>query len=75
MLGAKQIILRQAVEQPTKRSDVTASDLLPLKAAQSVEFLVLETFEMLVMAQCNIAQHGGVEAIKVSIFSMSLLSR
>jgi len=31
------------------------------------------TFEMLVMAQYNIARHGGVEAIEVSIFSILFL--
>jgi hypothetical protein len=35
MLGVKQIVLRQAVEQPTKPTEITASDLLPLKAARS----------------------------------------
>jgi len=28
-----------------------------------------ETYEMLAMAQHNIARHGGVEAIEVSIFA------
>jgi hypothetical protein len=32
-----------------------------------------ETFEMLVMAQNNLARHGGVEAIEVSMISMSFL--
>ena len=32
-----------------------------------------ETFEMLVMAQYNIARHGGVEAIEVKIASMTIL--
>ncbi len=35
--------------------------------------LLDETFEMLVMAQYNIAQHGGVEAMEVSIFSMTIV--
>ena len=35
MLGAKQLVLRQAVEQPTKPTEITASDLLPFKAARS----------------------------------------
>jgi hypothetical protein len=35
--------------------------------------LLDETFEMLAMAQYNIARHGGVQAIKVSMFSMSIL--
>ncbi len=33
-----------------------------------------ETCEVLVMAQYNIARHGGVEAIEVSTFSMSFCS-
>ena len=35
MLGAKQLVLRQAVEQPTKPTEITASDLLPFKATRS----------------------------------------
>jgi hypothetical protein len=33
-----------------------------------------DMFEMLVMAQYNISRHGGVEAMEVNIFLMSLLS-
>ncbi len=33
--------------------------------------LLDESFEMLVMAQYNIARHGGVEAIEVSMFSIN----
>ena len=36
--------------------------------------LLDDTFEMLVMAQYNIARHGGVETIEVSIiFAMTML--
>ena len=35
MSGAKELVLRQAAEQPTKPNDITASDLLPFKAARS----------------------------------------
>ena len=35
MLDAKQFVLRQAVEQPTKPTEITSSDLLPSKAARS----------------------------------------
>ena len=35
MLGAIQLVLRQAVEQPTKPTEITASDLLPFKATRS----------------------------------------
>ena len=31
--------------------------------------LLDELFEMLIMAQYNVARHGGVEAIEVSMFS------
>jgi hypothetical protein len=31
MLGAKQLVLRQAVEQPTKPTEITSSDLFPFK--------------------------------------------
>ena len=32
-----------------------------------------ETFELLVMAQYNIARHGGVETLQVSIFCTKIL--
>jgi hypothetical protein len=32
-----------------------------------------ETFEMLVLTQYNLARHGGVEAIEVSMISFSFL--
>ena len=35
MLGAEQLVLRQAVEQPTKPTEITSSDLVPFTAAQS----------------------------------------
>ncbi len=34
--------------------------------------LLDETFEILVMAQYNIARHGGVETIEVSIFYLTI---
>ena len=35
VLGAIQLVLRQAVEQPTKPTEITSSDLLPSKAVRS----------------------------------------
>jgi hypothetical protein len=35
--------------------------------------LPYETFDMLVMAQYNIARHGGVEAMVMSMFSMTIV--
>jgi hypothetical protein len=35
MLDAKPFVLLQAVEQPTKPTEITLSDLLPSKAARS----------------------------------------
>jgi hypothetical protein len=35
MLDAKPFVLRQAVEQPTKPTEITSSDLLPSKAVRS----------------------------------------
>ncbi len=35
--------------------------------------LLYETFDMLVMAQYNIARHGGVDSMVVSMFSMTIV--
>jgi hypothetical protein len=39
--------------------------------ADRMALLLDESFEMLVTAQYNIARHGGVEAIEVSMFSIN----
>jgi hypothetical protein len=41
--------------------------------SQSQEQLSVASIEMLVMAQYNIARHRGVEAMAVSMFSMTIL--
>ena len=67
---AAQIVLATASEAICERLFKRAKHI---GTTDRMARLMDETFERLVMAQYNIARHGGVEAIEVSIFCMNIL--
>ena len=52
---------------------MSVSSIEPSALEQKMARLMDETFEMPVTVQYNIARHGGVEAIEVSIFCIIIL--
>jgi hypothetical protein len=71
MIVAKQLFLRQAVEQPTKPTEITASDLLPFKAARSgVCGNGFDLLNMLNIPKRNSAMPSISEHIVISVWRM-----